>query len=146
MTRIEHLMTPAPVTIHLDTTVGEAAKIMGTCGLRHLPVVDGGGLLVGMISDRDLRGPLVGGAHAPGQGPLASDEVRNYVTRDVIAANPEEEIGAVARRIIDHRIGAVPVVDVRGALRGIVSYVDVLRRLADDADADARAIAAMDRI
>ncbi|MBZ0237400.1 MAG: CBS domain-containing protein [Deltaproteobacteria bacterium] len=143
MTRIAHLMTPEPVTIRVDTTVAEASQIMATCGLRHLPVVDAGNHLIGMISDRDLRGPLVG---RDGAGPVASDEVRGYMTRDLITAEPEEELGAVARRIVDRRIGAVPVVDPKGELRGIVSYVDVLRRLADDADADARALELMEAI
>lgn len=143
MTRIAHLMTPEPVTIRVETTIAEASQIMATCGLRHLPVVDGGNRLLGMISDRDLRGPLVG---RDGQGPVASDEVRAYMTRELVTAEPEEELGAVARRIVDRRIGAVPVVDPKGELRGIVSYVDVLRRLADDADADARALELMEAI
>lgn len=143
MTRIAHLMTPEPVTIRVDTTIAQASQLMATCGLRHLPVVDTGNHLLGMISDRDLRGPLVGAA-PPGQGPLGSDEVRGYMTREIVTAAPDEELGAVARRIIDRRVGAVPVVDAAGELRGIVSYVDVLRRLADDADADARALELMD--
>ena len=43
-------------------------------------------------------------------------------------------------------LGAVPVVDGQGTLRGIISYVDILRRLADDADADARALELMEAI
>lgn len=146
MTRIEHLMTPEPVTIHVDATVAEASKMMSTCGLRHLPVVDAGGRLLGMLSDRDLRGPLVDGGASSGQGPLPGDEVRNYMTRDVIVAALDDELGVVARQIIDRRIGAVPVVDGQGTLRGIISYVDILRRLADDADADARALELMEAI
>jgi len=145
MTRIEHLMTPEPVTIHVETTVEEASRLMVTCGLRHLPVVDAAGHLLGMISDRDLRGPLVG-ARAPGQGPVATDEIRSYMARDLVTAQPDEELGAVVRRIVDKRIGAVPVVGAGGELRGIVSYVDVLRKLADEADADAHALELMELI
>jgi acetoin utilization protein AcuB len=142
MTLIRSLMTPDPVTIKPTTTLAEAARLMSICGLRHLPVVDDEGQLVGLVSDRDLRGPLVETPNVP--VPVSSDAVRAVMARDLITAQPEEDLGAVARRIVDRRISAVPVVDPDGALRGIVSYVDVLRRLADEADADARALELMD--
>lgn len=143
MTRISPLMTPAPVAIGAGTSVEEASRLMASLGLRHLPVVDDDGRLVGMVSDRDLRGPLVGDGGAR-PVPAPGDPVGGLMARDVVTALPGEELGVVARRIIDRRIGAVPVVDEGGGLQGIVSYVDVLRRLADDADADARAVERMD--
>lgn len=138
MTRIGHLMTPAPTTIRATTTVAEAAGLMAARGLRHLPVTDDAGQLVGIVSDRDLRGPLGGGAPAPGTA------VSTLMATELVTARPEEDLGAVARKIVDRRIGAVPIVDEGGGLQGIVSYVDVLRRLADDAEADARAVERMD--
>jgi len=142
MTRIGHLMTPDPATIQATTTVEDAARLMAARKLRHLPVVDGAGLLVGMISDRDLRGPLVG---TPGAAPAPTAEVGTLMTRTLVTALAQDDLGAVARRIVDHRIGAVPIIDEAGGLQGIVSYVDVLRRLAEDAEVDARAVERMDR-
>lgn len=46
-------MTPEPVTIGPDTTVGEALDLMLSLGFRHLPVVDGD-TVVGVVSMRDL--------------------------------------------------------------------------------------------
>lgn len=142
MTRISHLMTPNPATIQTTTTVEEASRQMARLGLRHLPVVDHQGRLVGMLSDRDLRGPMVG-ATAPA-APSPTSEIGFLMARDLVTAKADDELGAVARRIVDRRIGAVPIVDERGVPVGIVSYVDVLRRLADDAEADARAVDLMD--
>jgi len=116
---------------------------MQRLGLRHLPVVDEAGRLVGMLSDRDLRGPMVGlidGVAAP--SPATS--IATLMTVDVVTAAPDDELGVVARRIVDRRIGAVPIVDSSGAPIGIISYIDVLRRLADEAEQDARAIDLMD--
>jgi CBS domain-containing protein len=47
--------------------------------------------------------------------------------------------------LVEHRIGAVPIVDSANVPVGIRSYVDVLRRVADDSARDARAIELMDR-
>jgi len=144
MSRVSHLMTPRPVTIRDTATAVSAAAEMQRLGLRHLPVVDADGRLVGMLSDRDLRGPMIGTAH---DGPAleTTTPVATLMTRVVVTAAPTDELGKVARRIIEHRIGAVPIVDAAGIPQGIISYVDVLRRLADEADADANAVELMDR-
>lgn len=141
MSRVAHIMTPDPATIRASATAGEAAREMQRLRLRHLPVVDEAGKLVGMLSDRDLRGPLVG---TEGAAPLAGTPLASLMTKDVVTARAEEELGIVARRIVDRRIGAVPIVDAQGVPVGIISYVDVLRRLADEADQDRRAIERMD--
>lgn len=141
MSRVAHIMTPDPATIRASATAGEAAREMQRLRLRHLPVVDEAGKLVGMLSDRDLRGPLVG---TEGAAPLAGTPLASLMTKDVVTARAEEELGIVARRIVERRIGAVPIVDAQGVPVGIISYVDVLRRLADEADQDRRAIERMD--
>jgi CBS domain-containing protein len=51
---------------------------------------------------------------------------------DVIPAMPGDELRTVAELMVDHRIGAVPIVDQRRMLVGIVSYVDVLRSVIVD--------------
>ena len=140
-TRIGHLMTRDPVTIQSSTSVEEAARLLAARGLRHLPVVDSAGLLIGMVSDRDLRGPLIG---TGGAAPPATATVDTLMARDLVTAQADDRLGAVARRIVDEHIGAVPIVDAGGVLVGIASYVDILRRLAADAEADARALERMD--
>lgn len=143
MSRIEHMMTPDVATIPVSATAAEAAQVMDRLGLRHLPVVDDVGHLVGILSDRDLRGPMIG--IATERGVTAATPIERLMTRDVVTASPGEHVGDVARKIVEHRIGAVPIVDSANVPIGILSYVDVLRRLADDAARDARAIELMDR-
>ena len=136
-------MTSQPATIRATATAAEATREMQRLGLRHLPVVDETGRLVGILSDRDLRGPMVGSEPA-GAAPTPSTVIATLMTADVVTAMLDDELGVVARRIVDRRIGAVPIVDASGVPVGIISYIDVLRRLADEAEQDARAVERMD--
>lgn len=139
MTRIAHVMTLHPAVVTSTTTAAEAGALMVAARLRHLPVVDHGGELVGILSDRDLRGPIVGG---DGQRPppAADTLVGTLMTREVATHAPDDELGQVARTMVERRVGAIPIVDGEGRPVGIVSFVDVLRRLADQAEEDARAV------
>ncbi len=143
MSRVEHMMTSDLATIPMGATAAEAAQTMHRLGLRHLPVVDAAGHLVGILSDRDLRGPMIGLA---AETPItAATPIEHLMTRDLVTARVGDLLGDVARKIVEHRIGAVPIVDSANTPVGILSYVDVLRRLADDAARDAQAIELMDR-
>ena len=63
-TRVKDLMTTDMITIGPMTTLKEAANIMATKWIRHLPIVEGS-KVVGMISQRDLTGVLAGALHEP---------------------------------------------------------------------------------
>lgn len=141
MSRLGDIMTPDPITILESSPVGLASQQMEKHGLRHLPVVNEANRLVGIVSDRDLRGPMIG---CVGTVPSTTTSVAAVMTRHVITALTGDRLHVAARQMIDHRVGAVLVLDADSVVRGIVSYVDVLARLVEEAAADARAIALMD--
>lgn len=134
------LMTPDPLTVTPQASIADVWDLMREVDVRHLPVVEVG-VLVGMVSDRDVarvdlaRLLKVEGAHALREE-LATP-VAQIMSPDVIAVGPEADIGEVIDLLIDHKIGAVPVVeeDTREVL-GIISYVDVLRALQDRLEED----------
>lgn len=107
------LMTPNPETVTPDATIAEVWDLMRELDIRHIPVVQGG-VLVGMLSDRDL-------AHL---------DVGRVLTVEGADALRRELATPVVK--VEHRVGAIPVVrpDTREVL-GIISYVDVLRALQD---------------
>jgi len=133
MTTAQDLMTEDPVTISTYSTVREAARLLQTLDIRHLPVVDEEGALVGMLSDRDLRGlaiPQVAGSDYAGDIQLGLDaRVATLMNSDVLAVEAEDDVSEVVELMLDNKVGAVPVVDGDGALVGIVSYMDVLREI-----------------
>ena len=127
------LMTPDPLTVAPQASIAEVWDLMREVDVRHDPVVQGGAL-VGMLSDRDLarldlaRSLKVEGAEALRQE-LATPIVR-VMSSDVISVEPDTEVGDVIALLLDHKIGALPVVEAgTREVLGIISYVDVLRAL-----------------
>ncbi len=58
-TLVEEVMTPKPITVKPDYTLADALRIMAQLRVRHLPVVDDRGNLIGIISIRDIENALI---------------------------------------------------------------------------------------
>jgi acetoin utilization protein AcuB len=128
------VMTPNPRTVRVDDSVESAIEALQVMEVRHLPVVDEDGELVGMVSDRDLS-PYSPGASEGDMGEdavvaRARRRVAEVMQGDVISVDTEAELTDVIDQILDQKIGAVPVVDGEGHPVGIVSYIDILRVVA----------------
>ena len=57
--KIKEIMTPDPITLHAEATIGEAARTMLEHRISGLPVVDDAGLLVGIITESDIFSMVV---------------------------------------------------------------------------------------
>lgn len=127
------LMTPDPLTVTPQASIAEVWDLMREADVRHIPVVQADGL-VGMVSDRDLgRVDIARLLNVEGAGALRDElamPIVGLMSSAVLTVGPEAEIGEVIDLLIEHKIGAVPVVreETREVL-GIISYVDVLRGL-----------------
>jgi CBS domain-containing protein len=132
---VGRIMNRVPLTAAGDDALVDAASRMATHGVRHLPVVDGDRRVVGMLSDRDVRGAIGDPTHAlqtaRGTPRLHEMRVARTMSRPAFTVPADTPVGQVANYFIDRRIGAIPVVDADDTLVGIVSYVDVLRALLD---------------
>ena len=128
--RVREFMTVHPVTVKLSDAIKEALDKMEKGKFRHLPVVDGDGKLVGMISDRDIRlihpSPLfVRPEHAPAQ--LLMIKVRQAAVLNPVSIGPDASIEEATKLMLNWEVGALPVVNEEGALVGIITYADLLR-------------------
>ena len=119
MIRVEELMTPIVITLSEEDTVARAAEDMRLGAFRHLPVVNAQGQVVGMLSDRDV---LRAQATRGGDGL----RVAGIMSRAVLVLPPEAPAFRAAELMMERKIGAVPVVDERRALVGIVTETDLL--------------------
>ena len=133
MTRVRDIMTASPVTATPQTTVGEVVSMFYEYGIRHVPVIDEDGV-VGVVSDRDLRDSIdLVDVQTHGIDELLErrrQAISDYMATNVVRVDPEDSVLKVIDLMIELKIGSVIVTDtVTGNLAGIVSYVDVLRKL-----------------
>jgi CBS domain-containing protein len=128
--KIRELMTGGPITVRPETPLQEARDLMAREGIRHLPVTRADGALAGIVTDRDIRLNLPSRATSLSAGEinhlLARLTIGEIMTRTVITIGPDAPARDGARVMLDHRIGALPVVD-DGRLIGIVTETDIVR-------------------
>jgi len=130
--KVQDIMTTPALTVGLDMPVLEARQLMERQRIRHLPVTDGGRLM-GIITDRDIRLNLPSPATSLSVWEvnylIARLTVGSVMRRAVITIDQHREAAEAARIMLDHKIGALPVVD-GGVVVGIVTETDMLRAFA----------------
>lgn len=132
--RVRDCMSQGVATIHSDALVRGATEMMRTRRLRHLPVVDREGRLVGIVTDRDLR-QVIFDPSIRSQAGVAADilgrlTVRDVMTWGVITARPDTALAEAARRMHEQKIGALPVVEGERVV-GIITESDILKAFLD---------------
>jgi len=126
----ERMTTPA-VVVQADTPFQEALKLMRDNKFRRLPVVDRDGVLVGIVSERDLL-------HAsPSPATTLSVWEVNYLlwklkvadimTHHVLTIDPESPLEDAASLMVSRKIGGMPVVDNQNHVLGVITETDIFR-------------------
>jgi CBS domain-containing protein len=133
--KVRELMTSEVVTVERNDTLSHADDLMRTKNIRHLPVVEDG-RLVGILTQRDLFQAALSSALGFGEKArkefLKSVAVKEVMTDEVMTADPEADMKAVVRTMLDRKVGCLPVVEKgpKDKLIGIVTDRDLLRILA----------------
>jgi CBS domain-containing protein len=138
--KVKDVMTRNPITIDPEAPLATAMAVMKKEWIRHLPVVDDGGRLLGLITDRDLRSATFAPAlieHLPASAQrrargvshaLEELRVRDAMTWDVVTTQPETTLEHAARVMFYGRFGSLPVLD-DAKLVGILTERDLLKGL-----------------
>jgi acetoin utilization protein AcuB len=114
--QLANAMTPNPISVSSHDTLATAKRLMDVGGFRRLPVVDGGSL-VGILTERDIRGHT---------GSLERTRVNAAMRSEVIIATAADTVESAARLMLKHKIGGLPVT-VDGKLAGIVTMTDIVK-------------------
>ena len=120
------LMTESPVTIGPDRPLIEALALLGANGFRHLPVTDGEGRLLGILSDRDIHRALAEPATDPSRRVHEMSVAKVMTGRDLATATPLTTLLEAARMLLERKVSALPVLDGERVV-GILTTDDILR-------------------
>lgn len=129
--KVSELMTSVNlITAGPDTAILDARQLMLKERIRHLLVTEADGTLVGIVTDRDIRLNLPSKATSLSVWEinhlLTKLMVEQVMTQSVITVGPDRPAREAARLMLDHKIGALPVLD-DGRLVGIITETDIVR-------------------
>ncbi|MEJ7808945.1 MAG: CBS domain-containing protein [Gemmatimonadaceae bacterium] len=131
---VADIMTQRPRVTTPDTPLRDAAAVIARAGISALPVAEADGLLVGMLSERELVRHLLGsylqgkGAARVGSAPQNRRSVRDAMTRQVLCVSPEQPLAEVASIMTNKDVDGVPVVR-GGRVVGFLTRGDIIRKL-----------------
>ena len=119
-TTVKDVMSRVLITMTRDQTIDEADHEMLMAEIRHIPVVNARGQLVGLVSDRDI-------ARAFSKLGRSSVHIASVMTEDVITAGESMSIADAIELMLERKIGCLPVIGDGGELAGIITETDCLR-------------------
>jgi acetoin utilization protein AcuB len=123
----KNLITAGP-----EMTIFEAQKLMMEKKIRHLPVIDGVGKLIGIVSDRDVRDAMPSSLlkkpdYEITLGKIGSHPIGDIMTKKPMAIYAYYTLQDTLLVMQSRKVGALAVIDEEGYLKGILSTRDLLK-------------------
>lgn len=134
MKKVSDVMSYDLITLEVEQLSYHACFKMEEHSLRHLPIVDSEGQLVGILSERDLKKRMYDAFNPEDQSfddvAFMLKEVGDVMTQDPVVAFPSDSVQSVIHKMLEHTISSVVVVatDSHKPI-GIVTSTDLLRLL-----------------
>ena len=142
---VSEIMSAPVITIEPDALAVDAAGLMEENNVRRIIVIDPDGYMCGIVTDADVleaeTAESVASRYDPGLDEVWLT-VRDVMTSDVIAVGPEASVGQLVEKLMETKIGGVPVVQAAGPNGarllpiGIVTETDIFRLISDAWRAD----------
>ncbi len=139
LTRVSEVMSTALTTVRDDTPLSEAWSALAERGVGQAPVLNGQGLLVGLL----LQADMMQGAALPHPGTAPTDwlamwrkPVSDLMLTPVPSVSSDAELRRVAQALLDWQLPGLPVADEAGVVVGFISRGDILRAVAADPPLD----------
>jgi homoserine O-acetyltransferase len=108
---VRDVMTAGAQAVGEEASLDDAARLMIRAGVNHLPVLAADGRLAGIVTSWDMARAVA----------CNLGRLEEVMSRPVVTALPDEEVGEAARRMEEHDISALPVVDGEGGVIGMVT-------------------------
>jgi len=130
---VQGWMSVDVITVEEDTSMMKASIIMKENKIRCLPVVDKGGKVVGIVTDRDLRDASPSKATTLDVYELnyllSSMKIRDIMTKEIVYVRPDETAEFAALLMLENKISSLPVVNNKNRLVGIITQTDIFKLL-----------------
>ena len=125
MLSVSEIMTREPYTIGPDDTLEAARKMMAEHHIRHIPVVNENGSLIGLVSQRDVLAAEDSTvlSTAGDKSPERYVAVSSIMTTPVQTTDEHSSLRGTALFLQQHKLGCLPVID-KGVLTGIITDAD----------------------
>lgn len=129
---VSERMSKDLITAGPDMTIFEARRIMTEKNIRHLPITDGIGKLIGIVTDRDIRDAMPSTLLKKADYDITLGKIMNFPVGDIMTKNPmtiyayytiQDSLLVMQKK----KVGALPVIDQDGYLKGILSVRDLLK-------------------
>ncbi|HJN44497.1 MAG: CBS domain-containing protein [Vicinamibacterales bacterium] len=131
---VNDLMTHDPVAVQPGANLQTARDLMDQHGIRHLPVTDEDGVVVGLVSQRDLMqralAPTDDLTMSAQHDVMRAISVDTIMTPDVDVVEPAMDIVTAGQLMLENKYGCLPVVD-GDRLTGILTEADFVRYLSE---------------
>lgn len=151
--KIENIMTTEVITVTVDESVEQCARLLQEHNISGLPVLDAAGKVAGIVTEGDLirrasriKAPgyleILGGLIYLGSPKKFVEELQRamsleagqLMSKNVISVKPEDNVEKAATLMVENNISRLPVIDEGGKLVGIVSRRDIMGSLYNGQD------------
>ncbi|MHB8842814.1 MAG: CBS and ACT domain-containing protein [Candidatus Aquicultor sp.] len=129
---IDRSMTKNVITIKPEAGILEAKEKLEKHHIHSLPVVEGEDILIGIVTDRDIRSALPSGLLSDQdkkkeRARLSHLKIEDIMTKNPVTVSPSQTLEDALLMMHKIRVGAFPVVDQKGKVIGIISRQDLMR-------------------
>ena len=124
--RARDIMTRNPECCRRDDTAREAARVMRDHDCGVVPIVDDGGRVVGIVTDRDLA---IRGIAA---GKDINTKLNDLMTPVAVTCGQDDDLRDVEQKMAELQVRRIPIVDAGGRCLGIISQADIARAAVTD--------------
>ncbi|HPK09979.1 MAG TPA: CBS domain-containing protein [Saprospiraceae bacterium] len=115
---VRKIMSSDPVTVKPSDSIADVTKVMFDLKVQQLPVVEDN-KLVGMVTSFDLWKNCMNQSKA--------NQVSDIMTTKIIKIAPIDKVGTAAELFMDRRFKTIPVVNLDGELKGVITAFDVIK-------------------
>lgn len=132
---VKTIMISKVITVNVDDRFSLVAQKMRDNHVRHLPVIDEDGRVVGMITQRDLLHTMPPRRNEEGEEFYDEEQLDRFILRNVmtvspVCVGPDESLVHVIDIMARNKYGCIPVVAPDKTLMGVVTQIDVLKFMA----------------